>query len=118
MKYKKITKDDVYRILVNVALDISSPVSIINISNIASLLKTSRYQVKKYIDLMVKDGVAELKFEMIYDDEELYPPYWGYRLTPKGKDTDFYKNKDGENKKFFNLETEEDIDFNFKEDIF
>jgi len=93
MKYKKIKQDDVYNILVNVAQDIMSPIDVINISNIASLLKTSKYQVKKYIDIMVKDNMVELKCEIIHDEYEVIPPYWGYRLTEKGKDTKQYKAK-------------------------
>lgn len=94
MKYKKVNQSDVYDVLANVALNIMSPIDVINISNIASLLKTSKYQAKKYVDILVKDNMAELKCESIYDEDDVLPPYWGYRLTEKGKDTEQFKAKE------------------------
>lgn len=92
MKYKKVTKQDVYEVLVSVALDLSSHCGDpINVRNIASLLKTSRYQAKKYIDELKKDGLVKLTCFAIPSDDELYPPYWGYVLTQKGASTDYYK---------------------------
>lgn len=90
MKYKKITCDDVYKVLVRVHLNIMG-FGCINVINIASLLKTSRYQAKKYIDELKRDGMVELECINLSDDEELYPPYWGYMLTEKGRDTGYYR---------------------------
>lgn len=93
MKYTKISKDSIYNLLVGIDLDIMNPIRCINIVNMAELLKTSRYQVKKYIDILKSEDLVTLKMVDVSSDEELYPPYWGYCLTDKGKDTDYYKRK-------------------------
>ena len=92
MKYKKISKDDVYKVLVNVRIDISG-FNCINLVNIASFLDTSRYQVKKYIKELKNDGMVKLIYFSYIDyyGEENIPPYWGYRLTEKGEDTDYFR---------------------------
>jgi predicted ArsR family transcriptional regulator len=94
LKYKKVTKDDVFRILASVDFDcLGRGPYAINIKNTASLLNTSRYQVKKYIDELVKDGLAQLKCIPL-DCEDFMLPYWGYRVTAKGRDTDYYKSRE------------------------
>ncbi|QOY37644.1 hypothetical protein AWH56_008705 [Anaerobacillus isosaccharinicus] len=94
MKYKKITQDDVYRKIVAISVNVMNSFHAINISNLASLLGTSRYQVKKYIDELKNKGFVELKCFNLSTDEELYPPYWGYHLTEKGRDTDYYREQE------------------------
>lgn len=95
MRYKKITQDDVYKTLVSTSVDPMNPIGgIISLVNIASLLKTSRYQVKKYIDELKQIGFVELKSVDISTEDEAYPPYHGYTLTEKGKNTDYYKKQD------------------------
>ena len=81
-KYKVISGLDVLRILIGVDLDIMSPMHCINLVNIAHLLKTSRYQVKKYMDMLVNAGVAELALDFVADEYE-FCPYWGYRITER-----------------------------------
>lgn len=108
MKYKKITEHDVLNILTNVELDIMSPINCINPSSIARILKTSRYQVKKIIGKMVKDETAELVCQYIGRKDEMFPPYWGYRLTENGRNTTLFKEKQEEHleliKKCFGLD--------------
>lgn len=95
MKYEKITRQDVYEVLVSTSLDIMNPIGgIINLVDIAGFLKTSRYQVKKYIDEMKTEGMVELHSVSIPCEDEVYPPYWGYTLTERGKNTDYYKEQD------------------------
>lgn len=93
MKYNKINQEDVYDILVGIAVDGMNPISAISITEMAHFLKTSRYQVKKYIDIMKQNELVELKMFNFNDDEGVYPPYWGYTLTKKGRDTTKYKEK-------------------------
>lgn len=101
--YKRITKDDVYALLVGTSLDFMNPIGgAISLVHLAKFLNTSRYQVKKYIDQLLEVGFVELKMFIIPDEEELYPPYWGYRLTEKGKETTYYKTRYDEHEKIFN----------------
>jgi hypothetical protein len=79
-KYKVITGTDVLDVLISVDLDAMSPINCINLVNIAALLKTSRYQVKMYMDRLVSNGVAELHKTVIYGEDYVLP-YCGYRIT-------------------------------------
>lgn len=90
-KYKKISSNDVIRVLISISLDIMAPVDNITLVNIASLLNTSRYQVKKHIDKLVKFGIAEYSVQTIYDTDEVIPPICGYRLA------DMIREKSGDN---------------------
>lgn len=92
-KYKKITKTDVFDMVMSITLDFMSPLKTINLVNIASLLKTSRYQVKKYMNELKKEGLVELKYDTIHLEDELPILYWGYGLTTKGKETELFINK-------------------------
>ena len=80
-KYKKIQEKDVVKTLINVSLDLMSPVDNISLKAIANILKTSRYQVKKHIDKLVKMGAAEYSVQTVHSDEEIIPPLCGYRLA-------------------------------------
>lgn len=82
MKYKKVDSWKVFSVLVTCDLDIMCPLcGIINLVNIASMLGTSRYQVKKHMDYLVRIGVAERDIFMPPWENEVPPPYHGYRLT-------------------------------------
>lgn len=95
MKYTKVTRDDVYGILVSTALSLFNPIGgAINITNIAHLLETSKYQVKKYMDELKEQGMVELKCFNNWDEEENHPPYWGYVLTDKGRETKYFKDRE------------------------
>ena len=119
MKYKKVDSWKVFSVLVSCDLDIMCPLcGIINLVNIASILGTSRYQVKKYMDYLVRIGVAERAVFMPPWENEVPPPYHGYRLTgavkykggdniPDGVDTRtmlmyraYYQKKKAENDAF------------------
>lgn len=84
-KYERINPWEVFGVLTSCDLDIMNPLcGTINLINIASLLHTSRYQVKKAMDYLVRIGVAERAIVMLPEDPEddaPYPPYHGYRLT-------------------------------------
>ena len=82
MRYKKVNEWKVFFVLVSCDLDIMCPLcGIINLVNIAYILGTSRYQVKKYMAYLVKIGVAERAVFMPPWENEVPPPYHGYRLT-------------------------------------
>lgn len=94
MKHKVVTQDDVYKKLVSLALSLFNPIGgAINIVNLAYLMKTSKYQVKKHMHDLRDKGFVELKCINNWDEEENHPPYWGYVLTAKGRDTDYFKAK-------------------------
>lgn len=103
-KYSKISKSDVYKLLIGFDLDyMNMGPNVINVVNIANILETSRYQVKKYINELLADGLIELKMEVFFDEEEgSSPPYWGYCLTNKGRQTQIFKEKKDKNEKLFN----------------
>lgn len=94
-KYAKIGQKEIYEILVGIHLDFTIPLDgTINLVNLAGILKTSRYQVKKHMDQMKKDGIVELHYVFLPSEDEIYPPYWGYRLTKKGRDTDYFRERE------------------------
>lgn len=90
-KYKKIQSKDVVKILMNVSLDLMAPIDNISLVAIAKSLKTSRYQVKKHMDKLVKHGIAEYSVQTVYSEDEIIPPICGYRLT------DTVRNKGSDN---------------------
>jgi Mn-dependent DtxR family transcriptional regulator len=82
--YSVVSEMDVINIILRTAEDWQG-VGIISPSNIASLLKTSRYQVDKHIKSLKKKELIEYKSIMIGSEEDFYPPYNGYGLTKEGK---------------------------------
>ncbi|PLS19109.1 hypothetical protein CVD28_01495 [Bacillus sp. M6-12] len=95
MNYQKVTEEEVYQRLTGLALDVMNPIGgAITLVNLASLMKTSRYQVKKHMDNLKKKGMVELKCFNLSTEEELYPPYWGYLLTEKGRETDYFRERE------------------------
>lgn len=89
--YTIVSEDDVYRKLVHLKMNLFNPIGgAINIKNLANLLYTSEYQVRKHIHSLRDKGMVELKCFQIPDEEEMYPPYWGYTLTEKGCKTEYY----------------------------
>lgn len=102
MNYQKITQEDLYKLLARLATDCMNPIGgTINLKNLAQLMKTSRYQVKKYMNELQEKEFVELVCLNLSDEEELYPPYWGYVLTAKGKDTDTFRKIEVEANKLF-----------------
>ena len=76
-EYKKITREQVLDILIQCHVNFMNPTDVISIPNIACLLKTSTYQVRKYINELKKDGLVQLD---IYH----YQPLKNYRCQSKG----------------------------------
>lgn len=92
MKYSKVTEESVYKTLMGTSLDFNNPLDgVISLVNIANHLTTSRYQVKKHIENLKQNGLVELKCCIINDEYETHPPYWGYKLTEKARNTEEYK---------------------------
>lgn len=91
MLYQKITEQDVYRLLMSTSLDFCNPIDgAVSLVDMARCLNTSRYQVKKHIKSLKDKDLVELGHYVIHDEEEIRPPYWGYRLTDKSKQTEEY----------------------------
>ena len=76
--------------LIAITNDFHSP-RLISVPNIACLLKTSKYQVRKYINNLREDGLCTSDTCIIKDEYENFPPYKGFRLTSKGRQTDAFK---------------------------
>lgn len=83
MSYTVITEHDIINLFVK-KIDSWQTFGLISPSNIASLLKTSRYQVNKHIISLKQKNLIEYGWVMLNDE---LPPYNGYRLTEKGYET-------------------------------
>jgi hypothetical protein len=87
-KYKKITKKDVLDLITNNRLDIDFNEIMFSASIVATLLKTSLYQARKYLRELEKEnkicyGKVQISCNRDYSgyctcDNHL--PKWGYRL--------------------------------------
>tara|TARA_R110002012_G_scaffold320654_1_gene544880 strand:- start:771 stop:1151 length:381 start_codon:yes stop_codon:yes gene_type:complete len=84
--YLKIGESDVVNVIMRTAHDWQG-CGVISPSNIAHLLKTSRYQVDKHIKTLKNKGLLEYKSVMIGSEEDYYPPYNGYKLSKQGEIT-------------------------------
>jgi hypothetical protein len=84
--YLKINELDVVNMIMKTAHDWQG-CGVISPSNIAHLLKTSRYQVDKCIKALKDKGLLEYKSVMIGSEEDYYPPYNGYKLSKHGEIT-------------------------------
>lgn len=91
MKYNKITKGDILDVLSAFEVDIVSVTNgLANVETIANILGTSKYQVRRYIRELKEENLVYIDYTNIYHEEEVVPPYWGYRLTREGMGTDNY----------------------------
>lgn len=84
--YLKVSENDIVDVILKTAHDWHS-CGVISPSNIAHLLKTSRYQVDKHIKALKSKGLLEYKSVMIESEEDYYPPYNGYKLSKQGEIT-------------------------------
>ena len=84
--YLKISELDVVNVIMRTAHDWQG-CGVISPSNIAHLLKTSRYQVDKHIKALKNKGLLEYKSVMFVSEEDYYPPYNGYKLSKHGEIT-------------------------------
>lgn len=84
IKYKKIGEKEIIDVLLRTSEDWDGCANI-SPSNIASLLKTSRYQVNKHIKSLKEKGLIKYKMTDISDEYEYHPPYFGYCLSELGK---------------------------------
>lgn len=84
-KYTVITEKDVLDLILYINQDWHG-IGIISPSNIASLLKTSRYQVNKHIKSLKNKKVIEYKSILCSPEDEYYPPYNGYGLSTIGRE--------------------------------
>ena len=86
MKYSTISEIDVINIILRIS-ECWQLCGIISPSNIALLLKTSRYQVNKHIKTLKIKGLIQYKSIQLNSYDELNPPYNGYCLTDLGRKT-------------------------------
>ena len=86
-KYEKISEEDIIKLIINTTIiSIDSGPDIISPSNIASLLKTSRYQVNKHIKTLVSSKIIYYNSIVIGYEDDYSFPYNGYGLTEKGRE--------------------------------
>lgn len=89
---KYVTEYEVLSAFIDAALDVSSFESVVSVVYVAKALRISRYRVKKLIDSLRNEGLLELHcVNTSWDGEDINPPYWGYMITEKAKETDQYK---------------------------
>jgi len=75
-QYAKIDTEDVTRVMDQCCWQ----GVVISTGNIAVLLQTSKYQVRKILHRLQEDGLVKYKM-VLWGEEE--PPMWGYALTDK-----------------------------------
>ena len=101
MKYRKIDKDVLFFLICEDAVDIMSYGYPVSIPNYAELLKTSKYQVRKYMKELEKEGLVK-SVCMYYDGRpdyetgELYDEpkiLRGWEITEKGRQTEMCKQR-------------------------
>lgn len=103
-KNNKISKDILLTKMISLAADpMNSIGGCINIINLSFSLKTSKYQVKKCMKELRDEGLVELKMINNWDEDENYPPYWGWALTNKGRELEEYKIKSEDNIKLMRM---------------
>lgn len=90
-EYKKITREQVLDILIQCHVNFMNPTDVISIPNIACLLKTSTYQVRKYINELKKDGLVQVGYLPLSAFEELSLPIKGFCITKKVEELAQYK---------------------------
>ena len=91
-KYKKITKEQVLGVLIHIHINFMNPTDVISVPNIAYILKTSKYQVRKHIDVLKKEGLIQVAyFPTSLIDEELSLPIKGFCITEKVEELEQYK---------------------------
>ncbi len=88
-KYKKITKEDVLDLITNNRLDIDFNEIMFSASIVATLLKTSLYQARKYLRELERENKIYYDKVQIGCDRDYrgyctcdnHLPIWGYRLV-------------------------------------
>lgn len=90
-EYKKITKEQVLDTLIQCHVNFMNPTDVISAPNIACLLKTSIYQVRKYINELKKDGLVQVGYLPLSAHEELSLPIKGFCITNKVEELEQYK---------------------------
>lgn len=82
--YVKIDEIDVIKLIIHTTNCMAGG-EVISPSNIASLLRTSRYQVDKHIKVLKNKGFISYQSVLCTTDEDYCPPYNGYKLSESGK---------------------------------
>lgn len=100
MKYRQISESDV---LTEMCQETAAQVpygytDALSSVDIAYVLNTSRYQVRKHIKSLIEQGLVKSKCESCYAEyKDHFVIVKGYALTELGKQTDEYKRSEIEN---------------------
>lgn len=88
---RQVTEDDVFREICSLSVAISPNPTFASVPHLATILETSKYQVRKHIKTLIDKGLIKLYYEG-GQDEDGYPRcYKGYGTTQIAKQTDIYK---------------------------
>lgn len=88
---RQVTEDDVFREICSFSVAISPNPIFASVPHLATILETSKYQVRKHIKTLIDKGLIKLYYEG-GQDEDGYPRcYKGYGTTQIAKQTDIYK---------------------------
>ncbi len=91
---KYVTEYEALNVFIEAALDVSDFESVVNVVYAAKALRISRHRAKKLIDSLRREGLLELHcVNTSWDGEDVNPPYWGYAITEKAKETEQYKER-------------------------
>lgn len=91
---KYISEYDALNVFIDIALDASDFERVTNVAYVADVLRISRHRAKKLIDSLRREGLLELHcVNTSWDGEDVNPPYWGYAITEKAKETEQYKER-------------------------
>lgn len=100
-KYNKVTKDEVYECAVRQSATIH-PIYQTSVPWVADKLKTSKYQVRKFVKQLCEEGLLKRSSTNPWypeDGESL--PLHGFTTTEKSRDTEIHKKIDKEICEFY-----------------
>lgn len=96
MAYRKIKKDDVLKLMIGISVNVMNPTNVISVPTIANFLKTSKYQVRKYINELRNEGLVEVGVLPCFDYEECQLPIKGFCITSNAEKLDEFKKQSKE----------------------
>ncbi len=92
---KALTKESLLRLMCDVSVGIMNYTDLISIPAIADYFNTTKYQVRKLMKELQREGLVESGIESCYSDYcEQYFIIRGFRVTKTGMETDVYKQAD------------------------
>lgn len=98
-RYQKISRERLLSLMINISVSVCNPTDVISVPVIARYLKTSRYQVRKYMKELESDGLVKTGV-MLYGDDECALPIRGFCITDKARGLEEYKLKETKEREF------------------